>query len=211
MISKFVDHSPTDSVGSNTLDFGQVFIPPAQLLRLEVEGQGVRRLQPGADEDLPGGAVHVGLLDFRILAAPVRPVEDASGRIDDNGAGVVDLVVEEGFPVTAVQLGHLDAVEVGVGPVEVSRQPVDGHAFAGTHIPDDDFFVSAIKVDTSYCFGTDVSVVDSTVATIIVQGNGHLVFDIRDSLAIHPRINVRHFHNALSTDVHQITLVRRNW
>ncbi len=60
-------------------------------------------------------------------AASSSPV----GRVEREAARVDEVRVEQRLPVLSVETRHLDPVEPRVRPVEVPRQPVDGHALGG--------------------------------------------------------------------------------
>ncbi len=81
----------------------------------------------GVDDDAGLAAVHAGLADVR-LVAPVGPVEVALGRIEGDGARLLQAFVQQDLAVAAVQFRHLDRVRLLVAPVQVAADPVDGQA-----------------------------------------------------------------------------------
>ncbi len=77
----------------------------------------------GTGLGLQGDIIAAGLNEH----VPVGGVSDDRSRVDK-------VTVKDDAPLTAVQSGHLDAVQYGVGPVHVSGHVIDGDSFRAAQI-----------------------------------------------------------------------------
>ena len=96
----------------------------------DVEGETVGPVDLGADDRLTVCSVHANSLQTWELA-PVGP-EQPPGirrRVQAQASRLRDILVDQDHPVVAFSCRDLDAVELGVEPVQVFGDPIVGQAF----------------------------------------------------------------------------------
>lgn len=60
------------------------------------------------------------------------------GRVNHNGAGFLQAVLDEGLPLGATGGSHGDGAESAVSPVDVAVDPVDGQSLRSRDVAADD-------------------------------------------------------------------------
>ena len=149
----------------------------------DVQSEAVGPIDLGADDRRSVRSIHANALKTRELA-PVGP-EQPPGirrRVQAQASRLRDILVDQDHPVVAFSCRDLDAVELGVEPVQVFGDPVVGQALDQGQAALDEHLGAVAALHLHDLLGLHVGPVDDVVDH--VRGSGNHVFNSNLKLTI---------------------------
>ena len=120
---------PTSPIGSRFLNHFSSGVDPEEKPNavLVANRDAVRPRQIRIDDDGRASAVEIGLR-YERDRSPVRPIEIAVRRIDDDVARTFHAAPDDDASLAPVEVAHFDFIRSGVCPVDFLVDPIDGQA-----------------------------------------------------------------------------------